>query len=320
MPRRGRPPGLKEHRKIQRSEDQQFIHEKRSVYGGENDVIEIEDSDVSLDGAISEDQNQITRINHVPTRSGNKYVYEVEDSSDSDDSEPDSDTLQPLEELLVKVALARANIAKQKGKKNVKLKKDEMMALEKRRKILQKASLSKQRAGIYDSLTVPLSSSMFSDQMESASSSKLSESKTGAEKSILSPPALEQSPSRSDLKSRLKISKSSHSSLRSQASEKIPPTSCEKSPITPVSHSYALRSLSSHDSPRTQIKRSSETDSSQKVASPLDPFQYLVDTGLTSATSQEKNKSKNSLPENFEITYSSVKHIIPKSSTKNLVD
>ena len=87
------------------------------------------------------------------SRARRGYAYDTEESSeDTGDSEVDGTNalqvaMRDKEEALVQSALARIRRAQEKGKQEVKLNQDELDALEKRRKRMQSAAISKARKG-----------------------------------------------------------------------------------------------------------------------------------------------------------------------------
>jgi hypothetical protein len=87
------------------------------------------------------------------SRAGRSYDYDTEESSeDSEESEVEGVNalqvaLRDKEEALVQSALARIRRAQEKGKQEVKLNRDELDALEKRRKRMQSAGTTKTREG-----------------------------------------------------------------------------------------------------------------------------------------------------------------------------
>ncbi|OBT76601.1 hypothetical protein VF21_05324 [Pseudogymnoascus sp. 05NY08] len=133
MPPWGRPPGAKGSKARRRWERDQARY-RESVR------VEELDSDDSSDGRSAA---RYSAINIAP-KSRKAYAYQSDSSSSSSASSTDSDSsgnvsaaqiaLRDKEEALVQSALARIRRAQEKGKLEVKLREDELAALENRRK------------------------------------------------------------------------------------------------------------------------------------------------------------------------------------------
>ncbi|TAQ88738.1 hypothetical protein B7494_g2903 [Chlorociboria aeruginascens] len=101
---------------------------------------------------FASDPLQFTGIDLSQPRPRKGYNYDSDESSDTSESDEEGTSamqvaLRDKEEALVQSALARIRRAQEKGKREVKLKKDELDALEKRRKRMQSSSTSKGRQG-----------------------------------------------------------------------------------------------------------------------------------------------------------------------------
>ncbi|KHJ34015.1 putative prenylated rab acceptor 1 [Erysiphe necator] len=143
----------------------------------ENTKIDSGDIDLKNDGVFARDLIQPTDAELESIQSGSNNLNELGDSSHSDDSETDSNILEPIEKLLIQLALVRIRRARQKGKTHVKLNKEEIAALEKRKRILHETSVmkAKRKIGTSDnrgsqtsskSINIPLTSSFISDHLE----------------------------------------------------------------------------------------------------------------------------------------------------------
>ncbi|KFY40313.1 hypothetical protein V494_03570, partial [Pseudogymnoascus sp. VKM F-4513 (FW-928)] len=139
MPPWGRPPGAKGSKARRRWERDQARY-RESVR------VEELDSDDSSDArgvAVNGYPARYSAIDVAP-KSRKAYAYQSDSSSSSSASSTDSDSsgnvsaaqiaLRDKEEALVQSALARIRRAQEKGKKEVKLREDELAALENRRK------------------------------------------------------------------------------------------------------------------------------------------------------------------------------------------
>lgn len=118
------------------------MEELESESGDEYDVM-------GGDRRVFSDPLKFTGIDMAP-RERRAYAYDDEDDDTSEDSDSDESgmsatqlALRDKEEALVQSALARIKRARERGKVEVKLKPDELAALESRRKRLQAAEAAK---------------------------------------------------------------------------------------------------------------------------------------------------------------------------------
>lgn len=176
MPLRGRLPGLKSYEKMDRFEKKLAMWDEKLQNKVRDSKKGLENIDIQRSKVINEEPLQSTITERLSIPFGSSNVNELADSSHSDDSESDSSNLEPIEKLLVQLALVRIRRARQKGKKYVKLNKEEIAALEKRRKILHETFEVNAKRKIeicensdsqkYNDIAVPLSSPFISDQLE----------------------------------------------------------------------------------------------------------------------------------------------------------
>ncbi|POS86357.1 hypothetical protein EPUL_000574 [Erysiphe pulchra] len=182
MPQRGRLPGLKSYEKNDRFEKKLAVWDENLLNRVGSARIGSQDIDLQRDRAVNGEPLQSTITERVSIPFGSLNPNELADSSHSDDSESDSSSLEPIEKLLVQLALVRIRRAQQKGKKYVKLNKEEIAALEKRKKILHETSEVNAMRKIeicdnhenqsYNGIAGPLSSPFISDQLEPIRQSK----------------------------------------------------------------------------------------------------------------------------------------------------
>lgn len=110
--------------------------------------------DFEREKRFASDPLHFTGTELAPTRARRSYIMQdsAGSSEDSEDSEvegvdPSQIALREKEEALVQSALRRIRRAQDKGKSEVKLNKEEMDALENRRKRMQAAATTKERKG-----------------------------------------------------------------------------------------------------------------------------------------------------------------------------
>ncbi|CZS98432.1 uncharacterized protein RAG0_07188 [Rhynchosporium agropyri] len=167
MPSWGRPPGAKGSRRRRQWERENEQAQRGGFWNNNGRVEELDSDDTDTQGVglnygkrrfVSDPLQYLTKGaggEASSSRARETYAFGDSDDSESEDSEVSevdgTDALQialrDKEEALVQSALARIRRAQEKGKREVKLNKDELEALENRRKRMQAAATTKARKG-----------------------------------------------------------------------------------------------------------------------------------------------------------------------------
>lgn len=106
-----------------------------------SDPLQFTGVELSRDGR----QRRVYVRDHSDEEHGESTEEDTEESSEQDSDDDDSESARDLEDALVQSALARIRRAREKGRQDVKLSKEELRALERRRKRLEAEAKARER-------------------------------------------------------------------------------------------------------------------------------------------------------------------------------
>ncbi|KAI1814658.1 PRA1 family protein-domain-containing protein [Poronia punctata] len=154
----GRPSGRGQRRNAAPEDDDYWITRRRVVEELDSDDTDTQGAGVATTSGsrrFASDELRFTGVDIGGSRSRNKHAYEDSDDDDDNSTESDSqattdddtedEARAEMENALVQSALARIRKAQAKGRQDVRLNKEELAALERRRKRLQAEADAKKR-------------------------------------------------------------------------------------------------------------------------------------------------------------------------------